>query len=176
MLCVIGEDGPHPWYGDARVPGILATYLTIEHDKHSYTPVWAERVRKWDTAALVLLNTPVEIPTDLVTPSTVTKTSTDAKYSISQFLLIQRYPDLPWDGEPPGDVVFVFGVRIGDKLEPGPLSYSDWIPKTVPLTTHSLLKVVENCSWRTETDGSCKYHSLTLWNSEPCLEKCLCVK
>ena len=124
--------------------------------------MWVERVRKWDAAALVLINTPVEIPTDLVSPSTAAKASTDAKYPVRQFLLIQRYPDLPWDGEPPGDTVFVFGARIGAKLEPGPLSYSDRKPKTVSLTTHSLVKVAENCSWCTEIDRSCKHQPLTL--------------
>jgi hypothetical protein len=158
MLCVIGEDGPHPWYGDARVLGVLTMYLVIE--------VWPALQNilghEWDTAALVSLNTPVEIPISLVSSNPVTKASTDTKYPISQFLLVQRYPDFPWDGAPSNDTVFVFGVRIGDKLEPGPLSYPDWKSKTVPLTTHSLLKVAENCSWCTEIDKLCKHQSLTL--------------
>ena len=149
-LCVIGDDGPPLWYDDVRVPGTLTAYVVLEIWP-ALQRIWARlgNTITWDVAALVSLNKPLMVPQSQVSSYSKPKIKTDDTYSLTQLLLIQRYPNFAWDDTQESDTVFAFGVRQNVQLDTEPLVYDDWYPKTIQLTTHSLLKFAENCTWRT---------------------------
>jgi hypothetical protein len=132
LLGFIGDyNAPSRWSRGKQVKGVLASYWVVEQD---YTLGTDRGVFKWDAAVLVSLDAPLE-----------TVHIGNEECTVSELLLIQRYPDLPWDGKPPGDTVFMFGVRVGETLNlvKGALSFAEWHEKTEQLSLAAIMTVLE---------------------------------
>lgn len=132
LLGLIGDyNWPSFWSKGVQVKGVLESYLVVEQD---YTIGEKRRVFRWDAAALVSLDAPLE-----------TVHVGGEECTVSKLLLIQRYPDLPWGGEPPGDTVLVFGVRVGETLDlsKGPLPFAEWHEKTEQLSLAAIMTILK---------------------------------
>ncbi len=137
-ICVMGEDGPHPWLGGPYVDGILTKYLTLEHYLWS---TYDQRPKpNWDVAAWVSLSAPLEIIAKDAWPLPARIVITTECYWIQEMLVIQRYPDLPWEDDE-WMTVATFAILEKDFLARDNLWVSEWKDKTVQLTSHSIFNV-----------------------------------
>src|SRR5262245_3130609 len=103
LLSLVGEDyGGLEWDYEERIKGVLKRYLIIEHHHHATS----KPTGMWDTAMVLSLPEPLQ-------------TDAPENYAGTELLLLQRYPDHPWDNE--GQTVWVFGIHQGETLPEGPV-------------------------------------------------------
>ncbi len=137
-VCVMGEDGPYPWRAGPYVNGILTKYLTLEHYAG---PAYRELPKPhWDIVAWVSLSAPLEIIAKDAWPLPARIVITTESYWIQEMVVIQRYPDLPWE-ETECLTVGTFAILEKDFLVRDNLWVSEWKDKTVQLTSHSIFNV-----------------------------------
>ena len=116
-LSLIGGDyGGAEWSYEERIKGVLKLYVVIERHHHATIAPKSD----WDAAAIMMLPKPVAVTEDSVS------------YVGNELLLIQRYPNFPWDDE--GQTVWVFGIQPGELVTDRPLARQVWQPKTVLLS------------------------------------------
>ena len=126
LIGLVGDyDVPSRWSNNTQVRGVLSRYLVVE--RH-HTPWKKKGERVWDAAAIVLLTIPLK---------TISIESEECL--VNELLLIQRYPDSPWEN---GCCVHVFGVREGKTLGHGPLPTTAWPTKTIHLSLAADLTVL----------------------------------
>lgn len=113
------HDSPSIWSNNKQIFGYLQNYIVVQQ--------FHPRDRYWDAGSIVMLENPLpHFEND------------GDKTVFNRLLLLQRYPNLPWDD---GIVVLVFGIDPQISFEQEPFTYDNWVPKTVRLSFGAILTV-----------------------------------